>query len=489
MFAKALIKKNPNEPFSHYWYGRSLLANKQYSEAIQAFTQALSLNFNHYPSVAALIFTKLKIASWKSIDKLLLKLEEAASDTVAEETLEYLEPRFIQPLPIQIALYKKIVMARAKYYLKTKPDIQCKNYKISNTKIHIGYIAADYNQADIGFLLRDIFKEHDYDKFEISLYMLQKLDPNLTVLLQNTKIVIHDLSSKSEFEIAKKIFNDSVNILLILSGYEVNSLMRILACKPAPLQCYFFGFKGTLGASYIEYALLSKSNISTTVQAGYTDKIIDTGQTVIGIPSFEKVQNTITRENYALPEKAFVYCNLTATEGIQPAIFTAWMEILQATPTSVLWLQAENENVKNNIKEQATLLHIDSNRIIFCTPEVITHTWRHQLADVWLDNGTHTEILTLLALLWSGLPIVALQTVNKINNTPPIINELMQVSELNAKDILTYIQKAIQLYEVPAERKRLQEILLQNGKNSPFFQPQVFIKNIEAQLIALIKNK
>ena len=48
------------------------------------------------------------------------------------------------------------------------------------------------------------------------------------------------------------------------------------------------------------------------------------------------------RSKYGLPEDAFVFCSFNNNHKFTAEMFAAWMRILANTPSSVLWLLAED---------------------------------------------------------------------------------------------------------------------------------------------------
>ena len=61
--------------------------------------------------------------------------------------------------------------------------------------------------------------------------------------------VFQEVDKFSDKEIALKIQNDKIDILIDLNGHTKNSGLVFLTYKPAKIQINFLGFPGTMGAN------------------------------------------------------------------------------------------------------------------------------------------------------------------------------------------------------------------------------------------------
>ena len=88
-------------------------------------------------------------------------------------------------------------------------------------------------------------------------------------------------------------------------------------------------------------------------------------------------------------------------------MFGIWTDILKSNDNIVLWLFADNELTKENLKNEATKLKIDATRLIFADPiSHSEHLARHKLADLYIDTFPYTGHTTASDALWTGLPLV-----------------------------------------------------------------------------------
>jgi predicted O-linked N-acetylglucosamine transferase (SPINDLY family) len=115
----------------------------------------------------------------------------------------------------------------------------------------------------------------------------------------------------------------------------------------------------------------------------------------------------VSRDEYSLPEDAFVFCCFQGNTKIDPYVFEAWMRILERVPGSVLWLMGKTEVVRRNLRDSAARSGVDPKRLIFTDiVDIATHIARQTLADLFLDTYVYSGFTTVAMALWAGVPVV-----------------------------------------------------------------------------------
>ena len=114
-----------------------------------------------------------------------------------------------------------------------------------------------------------------------------------------------------------------------------------------------------------------------------------------------------TRRACGLPEQGFVFCAFNNSFKITEAVFSRWMRILCQVPGSVLWLLAEEAEVKHNLLAAARAAGVAADRLAFA-PRIAPpdHLARLALADLFLDTFPYNGGTTVNDALWMGLPVL-----------------------------------------------------------------------------------
>jgi predicted O-linked N-acetylglucosamine transferase (SPINDLY family) len=64
-----------------------------------------------------------------------------------------------------------------------------------------------------------------------------------------------DLKDASDVDIARKIHEDGVDILIDLSGFSPFARPKILSFRPAPIQVNYLGYPSTMGSDLVDYII------------------------------------------------------------------------------------------------------------------------------------------------------------------------------------------------------------------------------------------
>jgi len=304
-----------------------------------------------------------------------------------------------------------------------------------------------------------------------------------------------DLSQHRVNDAAKVINSDEIHILVDMygySGYIKNSVIKIFALRPAPIQVSWLNNPCTSNATFIDYFFRFDSYSSINPPNEYNGKVFSLRSTIfpgnhmlrykhlikrkvkentfnmldkknLCLTSISDFDNQVNmnfnnmycqedplkeymRAFYNLPENAIVFCNFSKLYKIDPFTFRMWLTILDKVPSSVLWLLYLNGAAEENLKKFANDLKIDSSRIIFS--ECIDkhkHLNRIQLADVYLDSCLYNGHMACLDALWAGVPVVTLRGKTFLSCVTASQLSALGFVDTIAKNEENYIKIAIQL--------------------------------------------
>lgn len=132
------------------------------------------------------------------------------------------------------------------------------NKKISDEKIHVGFIAPHFLESSAARFFETLLTDYDREKFIVSAWNLSDKVDNFTEKIRaNTKFFIFD---ELNFEkIAEKIFAENVEILIDLGGHtEGGETLQVMAYKPAPVQISAIGYFDTTGLDAIDFFVTDK---------------------------------------------------------------------------------------------------------------------------------------------------------------------------------------------------------------------------------------
>ncbi len=276
--------------------------------------------------------------------------------------------------------------------------------------LKIGYLSHCLSNHSVGWLARWLFQHHDRERFQIHAYFInykQVFDPLQEWYVQNvTQAYKGGISSE---DIAEKIYQDEIDILIDLDSITLDIACEIMALKPAPVQATWLGWDAS-GIPAVDYFIADPYVLPESAQEYYTEKIWRLPQTYIAVDGFEVGVPTLRRDSLDLPSDAVVY--LSAQRGFKryPDTARLQMRILKEVPNSYFLIKGlgDAEAVQKFFMQLAQEEGVDSDRLRFLPldPSETIHRANLLIADVVLDTYPYNGATTTLETLWMGIPLV-----------------------------------------------------------------------------------
>jgi predicted O-linked N-acetylglucosamine transferase (SPINDLY family) len=352
-------------------------------------------------------------------------------------------------------------------------------------KLRIGYLSPDFGDHPISHVTLPIYALHDRAAIEVSCYAtLDRSTAGDRYRAEIADAADHfvDLSRLSFRAAAERVAGDQIDILVDLTGYMRHSRPQVLALRPAPLQLYWQGHTGSLGAPFIDYVIGDPLVMPANEERFYSEKIIRLPDTFSSADRHPIADAPQARADYGLPEDGTVFCAFNNPLKIEAGVFSAWMHILAALPGSVLWLSRANDTAAESLRAKARDSGIDPARLIFAArvPDKRAHLARHALADLFLDTFHFNASTTALDALWAGLPTLTRTGNNVYSRLCASYLRALGLPELIAADTDAYVDQAINLGLDPDARAALKKKLAGLRETAPLFDAPRFTRHLDA---------
>ncbi|MEA5605158.1 O-linked N-acetylglucosamine transferase, SPINDLY family protein [Nostoc sp. UHCC 0252] len=291
-----------------------------------------------------------------------------------------------------------------------RPIVKYQALSTSTKKLKIGYVSYALRNHSVGWLARWLFQHHDRDKFDIHTYFVNyKL---VNDHLQEWYLIQAGKARKlgmNGLEIADKIYQDEIDILVDLDSITLDITSEVMALKPAPIQVTWLGWDAS-GIPAIDYFIADPYVLPEDAQNYYTEKIWRLPKTYIAVDGFEVGVPTLRRDDLDIPMDAVVY--LSAQRGYKrhPETTKWQMQIIKEVPNSYFLIKglAEEETIKRFFYQIAEEEGVDCSRLRFL-PQVHSesvHRANLGIADIVLDTFPYNGATTTLETLWMGIPLV-----------------------------------------------------------------------------------
>jgi predicted O-linked N-acetylglucosamine transferase (SPINDLY family) len=280
----------------------------------------------------------------------------------------------------------------------------------SHDRIRLGYLSSDFCSHALGYLIVELFEQHNRAKFEVFGYCSSPDDGSdlrtrVIRSFDHFKIIKH----LPDEQAAQMIRDDEIDILIDLNGLTTGQRLQILRSKPAPVQVTYLGFVGPVPLPELDYMLCDDVVVPVDLASAYEPQPLYIASNYQANDSKRVVGSDMEKRHFGLTNDKFIFCNFCPPHKITEAVFMAWMEILHRSPGSILWVLADNEWARSNMLNRALQSGIDAARIVFA-PRVVPSLYmaRLRLADVFLDTFPYNAGTIASDAIRMGLPLVTL---------------------------------------------------------------------------------
>ena len=206
----------------------------------------------------------------------------------------------------------------------------------------------------------------------------------------------------------------------------------------------------------------------------------------------------MTRAQFGLPEKGFVFTCQNGCQKFMPEVFGIWMDILKAVPGSVLWLLESHPTAVANLTKEAQSRGVESDRLVFTKRETVLadqesarigrYLASYRLADLFLDTWPYNAGTTAIDALWAGLPVLTKAGVAAVARMATSALQAIEVPELSVSTAQEYKELAVQLATDPPMLKRIKDKVQKNRATSALFDAVGNTRHIENAYIKMYER-
>lgn len=334
------------------------------------------------------------------------------------------------------------------HVLKDDKPFEYKTPQDPNKKLNIGYMSSDFHcHAMMQFIL-PLLEYHNQNKFNFTLYSCSPKKDSTTERIKRTGMKFEDCSKLTEKELAQKIHDDGIDILVDLGGYT-HCRCFALYYKPAPIIMQYLGFVNTMGMKEVDYIFADEFVIPKNLAKYYTEKPLylksgmhrfDYNNERIQLPEINELpyytNGYITFGSFNCPSKINDY-----TIGL-------WAKVLQNVPNSKLLIYRTQmtEKVITKFKKKFSEYGIGEHRVIYQNEACKgIHFNAYKLADIALDTTPFNGLTITIEQISMGLPVITLVGESMQSRGCAHVNHVLKLNDLIAETESEYIIKAQKL--------------------------------------------
>ena len=355
------------------------------------------------------------------------------------------------------------------------------------TRLRLGYVSSDFRDHAIAYLATEVWERHDRRRFATFAYAIGV--PDRSPARERIRAAFatfrecHDLASE---EVARRIRDDGIDVLVDLNGYTAHARSEILAARPARVQVQWLGYLGTMGARWIDWIVTDREATPPAAQAFFDERFLylphcycpsDTRRPVAPHPP--------DRPSCGLPSKGLVFCCFNNPSTLLPDVFDIWMRLLDRVPRSVLWLSPSNAVATANLGREAARRGVAPARLVFAPRvPVAQHLARHVHADLYLDTTPYNAGTAANDALFMGIPVLTCAGETMASRVAASQLCAIGMPHLVARDPRSYEERALALARSIEEMRSVKDELARNRRTHPLFDMVRFTSDLETALIS-----
>ena len=358
-------------------------------------------------------------------------------------------------------------------------------------KLRIGFLSGDFALHPVGLFFKDMFKHFVEERVESFLYYNASRTDEITVELQRRANGFFNVSPLTDAEVAEKISDAKIDILIDLSGHTRGSRLSVLRQRPAKLQGSWLGYCGTTGVPEVDFIIGDRFVIPPDHEHHFTEH-------VVRLPGCYLAAEAATMSSIkAYPPKRrgdnFLFGSFHNINKLNDNIISIWSEILNRTPGSKIVLKTASFNSvrsRDDVLGRFTKFGVAPERVN-CLPHLsrMEHFEFIRTVDLVLDAYPYNGVTSTFEAIASGIPVLTLVGDRFISRNGLSILSNAGLGKLACFSSEEYKQNAVQFFFDKHLSSELRSRTAGVSKGSRLFDTQLFAKSAIRMLRHLDKPR
>lgn len=454
--------------------------------AVAAYERAVALDARDIRSLRGLIFGKRSICDWHGLDALSARYKASLIDGSREVSpFEFLAEGAAAGQELLCAQMRAERMAAV---AACNPIEMGGGVATTHDRLRVGFVSHGFGAHPTAILTVAFFEHLQTSVLEVHLFSTRpnakgRLWQRLTVAAHK----FHDVPELSPGDIAKRVRNEGIDILVDLDGYTRARVPVVFAYQPAPVQVSWLAYPGTTGAPFMDYVIADRFVLPVSMQPHFSEKVAYLPRCYQCSDTTRVVGDPPSREAYGLPkENAVIYACLNASFKLNQRSFERMMRVLAAVPGSVLWLLKGCGRADDRLRQAAKDSGVDSSRLIFM--DKLAHAAylaRYRHADLFLDTEHYNAHTVASDALWAGCPVLTRPGETFATRVAGSLNHHLGMDELNVDSDEAFVTLAVRYGLDVAYRTAVREKLARQIRQSGLFDIRAYAQDFKALLMRM----
>jgi len=314
----------------------------------------------------------------------------------------------------------------------------------SKNRLKVGFVSGDFRNHAVGLLLENMLSS--IRNIELYAYSAHNAEDELTWRIKPYFKKWTAIYDKNDEESACTIYNDSINILLDLSGHTRYNRLPVFAYKPAPVQVSWLGYPASTGVKEIDYFIGDYFTSPISDESHFNEKIYRFPSSYFCLAPPREAPEV--EELPAISNGFITFGCFNNFAKINDGVISLWSEMLLQIPAAKLFLktkQMEDKNMRDillkkfkdkGVAEAQTRIILEG-----ASPRAELLSSYNKI-DIALDPFPYNGGVTSMESVYMGVPILTLKGDRFVSRVGESIANNAGIPQFIAQNKEEYIKKA-----------------------------------------------
>lgn len=481
-----VVEIEPANAIAWACLGKTLQTAHEIDEAVDAYTRAIELQPNHLEARTDLANCYLHtgrideaIAEFR--DALRIKPDHISALDCLCTALNYpdgLDPHDVFEVHKSFGeAVMKLPPLNATTTVTPQADLN------PDRPLRIGYLSADLYEHSVAYFTSPLLAHRDSANFETHCYHTGKgLDAVSQELSAAADHFTH-VRNLNDAQLAARIREDRIDILIELNGHTQNSRLLMLRDKPAPVVVTYIGYPNTTGLPTVDYRIVDTLTDPPEADPFHTEKLIRLPGCFLCYAPREDAPPVAPAPCTANGHVTFGSFN--ATKKLTPRVVALWCRMLREIPSARLVLKGEAFSSPTSLAHYKAMFDehdIDPARVDLLgrIPEKGGHLDAYRRIDIGLDPFPYNGTTTTCEAFWMGVPVLSLIGRTHAGRVGLSLLTAIGLPQFAVPDEDAFLRTAAELAANPDHIRDTRAAMRERVAASPLCNGPAFVQQLEA---------
>jgi glycosyltransferase involved in cell wall biosynthesis len=322
------------------------------------------------------------------------------------------------------------------------------NKRSGARRLRVGLVSADFHhQHPVNIFMQPVLARLDPNALEVTVYFTGVSYDEQTHLARQRVAHWVDVSTWNDAQLARRIEEDQIDILLDLAGHTSLQRMALFGRRAAPVQATFLGYPGSTGVPNIDWIVADAVVAPPGSEALFSERVMRLPNTVFCFAP--ELDYPYPQYTAAHAQRPLTFGSFNNVPKLTPHTIALWARVLKALPDARLLLKApsfKDAGAVRSFEQRFAEQGIGTERLEFRGPVGLSDMMAEYAdVDIALDPVPYNGGTTTLQAMWMGVPVVVKAGNNFVSRMGASFMTAAGLPEWVAPDDDAYVRIAIQM--------------------------------------------